>query len=61
MRTVERVPGDGWRSSSIWWVDEHHGFMRVLKQESREDELTGIALAVVRSFSRWWKTKLGEL
>jgi hypothetical protein len=35
--------------------------MKVLKQESREDELIGIALAAVRSFSRWRKTKLGEL
>jgi hypothetical protein len=35
--------------------------MRVLKQESREDELTEIALAAVRSVSEWQKTKLGEL
>jgi hypothetical protein len=33
----------------------------MLKRESRQHELTGIALAAVRSFSRWWKTKLGEL
>jgi hypothetical protein len=33
----------------------------MLKRESRQYELTRIALATVRSFSRWRKTKLGEL
>jgi hypothetical protein len=35
--------------------------MRALKWESREDELTCIMLATVRSFSRWWKPGLGEI
>jgi hypothetical protein len=34
--------------------------MKALKRESREGELTGIALATARLFSRWRKTELGE-
>jgi hypothetical protein len=66
MRTDAHVPGDWWRSSSIGWVDEHHGFMRVLKQESIEDKLTCITLAMARVFLRWrkpnWeKYEIGDL
>jgi hypothetical protein len=60
-RLINRVPGDPWGLSSIGWVGGHHGFMRALKRESRENELTCIALATARSFSRWRKLGLGEI
>ena len=61
MRTEERVPNDGWRSSSIGRVYEHHGYVRSLKRGSRRFELTSIAQAMAMVFLRWDEPIWGKL
>ena len=55
-----RVPGDLGQSSSIELVEEHQENLRMMKQESRENEQTWNKLATARALSRWRKTYLGR-
>jgi hypothetical protein len=55
------VPDDLARSSLIEWVEEHQGHVRVLKQESREQDRTWNELAKARSLRAVFRTDLGEI
>jgi hypothetical protein len=55
------VPGDLGQSSLIKQVEEHQGYVRVLKQESRGQDRTWNELATTRIFLRWRKPDLGEM
>jgi hypothetical protein len=54
------VPDDLAWSSLIEWV-EHQGHVRVLKQESREQDRTWNELAKARSLCAVFRTDLGEI
>jgi hypothetical protein len=55
------VPDDLARSSLIEWVEEHQGHVRVLKQESREQDRTWNELAKAMSLCAVFRTDLGEI
>jgi hypothetical protein len=60
------VPGDPTGSNSIGWVEEHKGYIIVLKQGNKGWEWTCNALATVRVFhdggkSIWGKNEILRL
>ena len=56
----EDVPGDGWWSSCIEWVEGFAGCLWMLEQETEGRELTGIELAAASCSSRRRKQIWGE-